>query len=432
MAAVITNKTRLFNTKNFIESFSERSPENAYLYIGKDDDWEPDALTPDAPDFSTKGEREIFDDILGLKRIQSSNVTQAIKRFDWESGTIYDPYDDEEEDIVNRTNKLYVLTDEGNVYKCIDRPPATASTDKPTGQPVSGLIGTADGYRWKYMFSLNIFELQNLITNDFIPIKKLYIDDGSSQWNVQTSAIDGTVDRVKIVNGGSGYTTATVNVDAGDGVGFSATANLGLGGVIQSITVVDAGSGYSFIELSISGDGIDAEVKGVVSPVGGHGSDAITELNAIYALVKVKLEESESGLLPTNISFRRVGIILNPVTTTTGVLLNVTAQTGDFTSGFVTGNPSGAQGEVVYWDYNTQRLWLKNVTGAFGIDSISDGSVTALVTSINTNVNLPATNTVYGGSDIVEDVGDLIYIENRLPIQRNDSQSEDIRLIVEF
>ncbi|MHC4716729.1 MAG: hypothetical protein ACYS5V_07155, partial [Planctomycetota bacterium] len=359
----------------------------------------------------------------------------AIKRFDWESGTIYDPYDDEEEDIINRTNKLYVLTDEGNVYKCIDRPPAAASTDKPTGQAL-GLTPTVDGYIWKYMFALDIFALQNLLTDDFIPVKKLYVDDGSSQWNVQNSAIDGTVDRVKIVSGGTGYVAPVVNVDAGDGVGFSATANV-VGGVVTSITVNNAGSGYSFIELSISEGGHVgdvAEIKGVVAPAGGHGSDAVTELNAIYALVKVRLEESESGLLPTDISFRRVGIVLNPVTTdTSGVLLNVTAETGDFEIGnTVVGSPSGATGTVVFWDYNTQRLWLKDVTGAFGEETITSGSTTAQVDAINTSVNIPATELVYDGADILDDVGDLIYIENRLPIQRNDSQTEDIRLIVEF
>lgn len=436
MAAVITNKTRLFNVKNFIESFSEKSPENAYLYIGRDDDWEIDPLQPDAADFSPKGERAIFDDLLGVKKIQSSNVTQAIKRFDWVSGTIYDPYDDEEEDIINRTNKLYVLTDEGNVYKCIDRPAATASTDKPTGQSL-GLTPTSDGYIWKYMFALDIFGLQNFLTTDFVPIKKLYVDDGSSQWNVQTSAIDGTVDRVKILNSGSGYVAPIVNVDAGDGVGFSATANLGIGGIIQSITVDNPGSGYSFIELSISEGGHVgdvAEIKGVVAPQGGHGSDAVSELNAIYALVKVKLEESESGNLATDISFRRVGIVLNPVTIyTTGVLLNVTAETGDFDIGtFITGGSSGVTAKVVAWDYNTQRLWVKDASGAFNTENISNGSVSALITAINTGVNIPATAPVYDGAEILDDVGELIYIENRLPIQRNDSQTEDIRLIVEF
>lgn len=432
MPAVVTNKTRLQNTKNFIEAFSEKSPDYGYLFIGRSTAW-TDELTPPTPDYSTSGEVAIFDELIALKKIQSANVKQIAKRFDWESGQIYDPYDDEEVDIINRTNPMYVLTDDGNVYKCIDRPAGTVSTVKPTGQAL-GLTTTGDGYVWKFMYSLSVSEVQNFLTADWMPVEKLISDDGSPQWDVQQAAVDGAVYRVKVLNGGSGYTTATVNVDSGDGVNFAATANIN-GGAIESITVTNPGSDYRNISLSISGDGVDAEIQGVISPRGGHGANPVEELNGIYAMVKVQLVESESGDFPTDTSFRRVGILLNPVTTdTTGTELLVSSPAGDFAPGdTITGQTSGATGTVVTWNYETNKLVLSDTVGVFQIENIQNqDSLSAVVSEINTNVNIPATELTYPAAEIEKDVGDLVYLENRIAITRNDSQTEDIRLIVEF
>lgn len=432
MPAVVTNKTRLFNTRNFIEAFSEKSPDYGYLFIGRSSAW-TDELTPPSPDYSTSGEVAIHDEMIAMKKIQSSNIKQIAKRFDWVSGSLYDPYDDEEIDIINRTNPLYVLTDDGNVYKCIDRPAATVSTVKPTGQAL-GLTTTADGYVWKYMFSLSVADVQNFLTVDWLPVEKLIVDDGSPQWDVQQAAVDGAVYRVKVLNGGSGYTSATVTVDSGDGVDFAATANLN-GGAVESITITNPGSGYRSLNLSITGDGAGAQIQAVISPRGGHGSNAVEELNAIYAMVKVKLVESEAGDFPTNVSFRRVGILMNPVTTdVTGTELSVTAPSGDFAPGdTITGQTSGATGTVVTWNYQTNKLILSNTVGVFQIENIQNqDTVSAVVSEINTGVNIPATELTYPASEIEKDIGDLVYLENRIAITRNDSQTEDIRLIVEF
>lgn len=433
MPAVVTSKTRLFAVKNFIEAFSERSPDIGYLAIGRSTAW-TDELDPPSPDSSVEDEVEFFQNLLAMKKISSSSVKQVIKRFNWESGSIYDPYDNQTGEIVGLTNPFYVLTDEGKLYKCIDRPASTASTVKPTGESL-GFTTTGDGYIWKYMLSLSVSDVQNFLTNDWIPVEYLSIDDGSAQWDVQQAAVDGGVHRVVVEAGGSGYTTATVNVVSGDGIDFAATANIGIGGDIESITVTNPGTGYREIELSITGDGTDASIRGIISPRGGHGSNVLEELNAIYAMVRTELAEGESGDFPTNVSFRQLGIILNPLTTdTTGVQLDLTTSNGDFSPGdTITGGSSGATGTVVTWDYVLRRLVLSDVTGVFTTESISNGSgITGTISTVTPGVNIPATELTYPAAEIEPEKGDLIYLENRLSIQRNDSQTEDIRLVIEF
>src|SRR5690606_35900034 len=62
-----------------------------------------------------------------------------------------------------------------------------------------------------YMYSISTADVLKYMTPEFVPIKELTSDDGSTQWDVQDAAVDGAVDHIKITNAGSGY----VNVHSG-------------------------------------------------------------------------------------------------------------------------------------------------------------------------------------------------------------------------
>ena len=435
MVAVVTQDTRLINAKNFEESFSEKHKDRAYVFIGKKESWQDDVFPPVHED-STAGQISLWKNFIAAKLISSNNFIRVIKRFDWTSGQIYSPFDDAEQDIVNRTYPLYVFTDEGNVYKCIDAPGNNIpSTVKPSGTSLS-IFQTSDGYSWKYMYSLSVTEINEYTTNNWIPVKTLKEDNGSSQWDVQTAAIDGGIHKIDVVDQGTGYSSATVTITSDTGTGATATADVS-NGKIQSITVTDPGTGYRDAVVTISGDGINATAKATLSPTGGHGSDPIKELNGIYTMVKVQMTDDEGGDFPVNISFRTIGVVINPKINQLGTRIKVSGigAANDFLSeDTITGLSSSATGTVSTWDYENKYLYLKDVTGSFSTNETikNQNNLSSTVDEITNNVNLFATDLTYSDTEIKKYEGRIVYVENRQPIERNTGQTEDVRLVIEF
>jgi hypothetical protein len=146
---------------------------------------------------------------MSVKRIQSSDVSHVVPRYDWVSGTIYDQWDDKEnlQDVESYrlpAHNYFVLTDEYNVYKVINNNGYSASTVKPTGTGTT-ITSTADGYRWKFMYTITAGEILKFLTHDWMPVKTLMVSDSSAQWTVQDSAANGAINNIVVSNTGSGY-----------------------------------------------------------------------------------------------------------------------------------------------------------------------------------------------------------------------------------
>mgnify|MGYP003352455181 CR=1 FL=1 len=91
MAAIITSKFRIHNAESFVEGFSEAAATNIYLGIGRPEAWTNDN-SPDTPKDTVAEEYYYWEDMLALKRIQSSDVSHAVPRRNWTSGKYYDAY----------------------------------------------------------------------------------------------------------------------------------------------------------------------------------------------------------------------------------------------------------------------------------------------------------------------------------------------------
>ena len=147
---------------------------------------------------------DLWRNMIALKKVQTSDVSHVIRRYNWATNHYYDKYDDQ--DIALYSKEFYTLTDpENNVYKCIDHNRGANSTVKPTGTDPSAIINTADGYRWKYMYTISAGEILKFRSADYIPVKTLKESDGSAQWTVQTNAANGAIHHIKVVANGSGY-----------------------------------------------------------------------------------------------------------------------------------------------------------------------------------------------------------------------------------
>lgn len=472
MPAIITNAFRTYNADNFINSLKPTTDTPAglgnkvYLLIAKDSPWSgnsagqyadgsySDSVIP-APKDTTVAPFLHYNDAIAAKLINVSDVSHVIKRVNWTSGVVYDEYDHEQDDLIDRN--FFVMTDQYNVYKCISNNQGADSTDKPTGQGTEILNGSNDGYRWKFMYEVQQADVLKYVTTDWLPVKYLTASDGTNQWNVQQAAYDGALEHIDVVTPGSGYnyvdsgispavatsTTLVLRTEAEDTLDdvyngatvyiSDATAGSGQQAIItdyvastRTITVPtwttiptgtiqyqvfptitlshgsetpapstlatarvemmsgdaiakvamtsghNVAAGYRSATAVVSGGGSSpthATLSTRIGPVGGHGSNAVTELGGAYVMINVRLVGTESGVFETGDDFRKVILLANP-------------------------------------------------------KQNSDGAV-ATATRYGPTVDSPA-------SGLKHDTGKMIYVEYRMPINRASDQTEDIKLVVEF
>ena len=425
MASLVTSKFRVHNAQQFAEAFSETSNTIMYLFIGKNTAFPNDNSPPTPVNSTANIEYTPWRDMYAAKRITTADVTHAIERYNWTSGTVYDQYDDQDTNLLE--DDFYVMTEDYNVYKCLFNASATASTTKPTGVSTSPFT-TADGYIWKYMYTVTTAKALKFLTNDYIPVQTLIADDSTDQWDVQTAAVDGGIHVIKVTAGGSGYATAPAVTITGDGTGATANSTI-TANVVTAVTITAAGTGYTRATVSFASGA--AAATAIISPKGGHGSDAVEELGGKFIMLNVRLDGTESNTFSTANEFRQVGIVRDPYlygTTTRAVA-------SSFRQSF--------------------KYELSSISGTFTVDeTITSGSNTAsliefttpsIFTTLPLNLPFANTTTVTGGTSgatgtiaaittpgLQPYTGDLLYVENRVPISRADDQIEDVKLVIQF
>jgi len=486
MPAIITNKFRIHNQEQFVESFTESAANVYYLGIGR-----PQAFTtytrgdlrtdnsgsdsaPLTPVDSIGDEFYTFDDLLAAKKVTSSDVSIVIPRRNWATGTVYDYY---RHDYGNRvtggtstqaansgaTNlfdaTFYVMSSAFNVYKVLDNNGNAASTVEPTGTS-SSILTTGDGYKWKYMYTLSATQQSNFLSTDFMAV--------ATNSTVSSAAVDGAVNIVKIKTAGSGGTNGTHTGVPIRGDGSSGVASVVVsGGAVTSVTVTTPGTGYTFAYIrnadivtagatSLSG----AELDVIIEPKGGHGKNAIKELGGFFVMMNTNFEAGEtsnSGDFTTANDFRRVVLMRDissggsAATATTlrgtkAVLL--TGSPGTFTADEeINQATTGAVGKVVEFDSSNNILYYiqtrfndegvdsnGNLTAFSGANTITgqSSSATGTPSTSSSTVDSVVFTSGYNAGEITADSGDIMYVENRSPITRAADQTENVKLIIEF
>lgn len=152
-------------------------------------------------------------------------------------------------------NTFYVRNNRDQVFKCLFNNSYANSTIEPTidigGQlPEDAFIQTADGYKWKYLYTIPPGLKQKFFTNKWMPVVK----DSA----VTTAAVDGRIDVVNVLWGGSGYVqggnsnvAAILSVTGTDGLGANLYAKV-VDGSIQSVTILNGGNNYTRGTVTVS------------------------------------------------------------------------------------------------------------------------------------------------------------------------------------
>ena len=485
MPAIITDRFRIHNSEQFQEAFSEGSGNVMYLGIGRPQAFstatrgdgrtnnEGSDTAPLTPGDNRNAQSFPFDDLLAAKRIAASDVTFAVPRRNWVTGTTYDIYRHDYGDRITGTTttltsnsgvsnlfdaNFFVLTTARNVYKCLDNDNNTASTVEPTGTSTT-VLSTADGYKWKYMYTLSASQQANFLSTDFMAVE--------TNSTVSSAAVDGAIDVVKIKTAGSGGANGTHTGIAirGDGSNGQVSVTVA-GGVVTAVTVTNAGTGYTFGTISnaqIVAAGATsltgAELDVIIPPKGGHGKNAVEELGGFYVMLNTSLEGTESGnsgdVTVAN-DFRKISLIRDPLasgsaataTTLRGTkAINLTGVSGSYVvDEKITQATTGAIGKVVEWDSTNNILYYiqtrhtdegidsnGNQTAFSGTNAVSGaGGATGTPTTSTSTIDNVSFTSGYSASEIDADSGDILYIENRAPITRAADQTENIKLVIEF
>jgi len=354
--------------------------------------------------------------MLALKKINSGDVSQVIRKITWQSGTTYDMWRND----IDRDNpsqpsgaydiydsNYYVMNSEYKVYICLfnNANPENSfrggpSLDEPnfTDLEPREAGSSGDGYIWKYLYTIKPNQIIKFDSTNYIAVPTDW-ETNSSYSSVRENA--GTSGQLKIVtirNRGVGIGTANVTYTRvpilGDGRGAEATVVINNDSKVESVTISRGGSGYSFGTLDLENGGVPngsvAPVFNVIiPPPGGHGADIYRELGAYNVLSYARFEnDTQNPDFITGNQFAQVGIVKNPTNynSTTNLtkdkasavyalkLVGTGYSEAVFTAdSFVTqtvGLGSTAIGRVVSYDQQTGILkyWQDRRTAGFNTD----------------------------------------------------------------
>ena len=530
MAGIVTTNFRKHNAEQFYEAFSEADESRMYFFIGRSTQWADDNNPPSPTDSIQATEYDIWSTMIAAKQISTSDVTYAISRNNWANNNFYSNYATSSTTL--ESNTFFVMTDDYRIYKCIGNAKSNStvaaanSTVEPTGTSTS-LLATADGYNWKYMYSISTADILKFLTTSYIPV--------STDSTVAAAASNSSIDHIEVSANGSLYlgalgTMATVTnantmtlassagtsdgmyngsavyITSGTGSGqvreiltytgstrsvktltnfdtqpdgtstysvgplvtvkgsrgpkgspsaASAYANVvyaanfaATGNTINKIGIVSSGAHYASANVTISANashGSGATGTAMISPPGGHGANAVSELFGYNVMLNVQLTGTESGTHPIDQDFRVFGILKDPMEAdgnaaeasvydqTTRLTLTSVSGSGKWSKDeLVTGDTSGSKARVVSFANTngantTGTLSVTNIDGAsnggFGTSETIRGATSSITSTVSAVANT-------GG--LKPHSGKVIYVENRGPIQRSSDQTEDIKVVVKF
>lgn len=471
----------------------------------------------------------LHNEMLFGKKITNGDIAYMIRDIAWESGVVYTMFDDRATgaDPANPFSSFYdfsfyVRNTTDQVYKCLDNAGGSASTYEPTGTSINPIY-TADGYKWKYMYTLSEaanskFSVTSALTDyngRYIPV--------IANTTVEQNAANGTIDTILPVDVGVGYlyncnvnvldvnvSTLTVKVDVydtnsqlvssngyyegcsfyvysgagnnniatiltyttnntghymvlsndpgvsnvdsiayispsvvidGDGTGAQAycVVNTTSYYTIDKYVMINSGENYSHANVSIVANlsqGNFATARAIMSPEGGHGSNAKSELGASYLCFSVDFANTESGNISTQNQFYMVGTLYDPLafspdTNTynsyTGNTFNALSRvnyTLQSVDSFITGEVIrglGSNAAAIVTFANDSYIEATSMTRNDLIQGETfqgeTSSATGLIDSINT-------------SDIVKHSGSVLYLDTFEAVARSNTSTETVKLLI--
>lgn len=190
----------------------------------------------------------------------------------------------------------------------------------------------------------------------------------------------------------------------GDGTGAKARAVVNStlnANTVANVQIVSTGSGYTWADITIRGNtGFvtnassnsyltdTAAARAIISPPGGHGANAFTELFASRIGISVTLANTESGKLLANNDYRVVGLLKDPLFAN-GTLTLSSSDTNFSANERVTGSTSNATAIVTA--ASSSEISMKDIRGFFQTGETITGNAAgnAVISSSAGSANQP-------------------------------------------
>ena len=455
MPAIITDRFKkeiLLNLQEDIDSAAN----NYYVSVGRPVDWDSDDAAP-TPTNTVRTIRDAQYNMTSVKNIEAHSF--VIPRYSWSLGAIYQGYNDNS--VGHPTNSFYVITDENNIYVCLEGGKAATgqsvtSTVKPTGTLTTS-FETADGYVWKFLYSVGALRASQFLSANFMPVTVFGTFDSDDaadhveQVGIQNAATGGEVVGYQVTSGGSGYTTVPTVEVIGNGVAANATATIS-GGAVTKINVKDSDGnkahGRNFTQAYVKitgGNGSGAVARPIIGPAAGFGADPRDDLKATAMMFTAKPAGDEGSNWVIGNDFRQVTLVKNievpgADTLYSGVTGNAMRRMkfSNISSSFsadktILGSTSLANAYVVKSD--SDEVWyIQDSDTKFEpfvegeVISETDGSGAGTLDAAGVDGDSYA----YINGDVDISTGEVMYIDNRAAIQRSADQTEDIKIIIQL
>lgn len=453
MPASLTFKYPVFLAQQFLQGITSGLTA-VYVFVGHPQVWVDasnatvnDTNPPVPVDDVQDVEFDYWRDMLGAAQVTGDNSQFVLPRNDWVSGSVYSQYDDED---TNLPAELYYVLDvstlPNRVYKCLWNNGGRESTTAPS--VISNSLTpqeTSDGYVWQYMYTIDSENASTFLTSNWMPV----LSDNTVQANALLNAGQlPTAVPLVIENGGLGYNallpTSVTLMGDGSGANVSANGVSIVGGLVSQIVLLSGGEGYTevtSINVFQTGTMTQATARAIIPPYPNHGYNPVTELNAGALMATVEFVNSESGELTISNSYRRIGLLINPLDangnianlsfypTTTDI--TISANTGVFLpDDVITDTTLNAAPTAVVVDVVT-------VNGAYivRVTDIDDEGVVPFQpgdTIENLISTVSATVVSTTGPGLTTYSGDIIWVNQRTPVARANNQLEEIKIVFPF
>lgn len=381
------------------------------------------------------------------------------------------------------------------VYICAQSGIDSSSQKTVTSQPHQGatVIGTvatalADSYRWTYVSDLGLdtgatLTAKGLTTangntsstldsNQFFKIYRRATTTGSSIPITAPTASAGAIYSCRVVSGGAGYEVGSTFVIDGDGSGAEGTiTSIGSGGAILTVTMTTNGSGYKTgaVRFTTGAATTPATIVPRIAPEKGFGYDVVSDLPAWYAGFHGNFVYDAvypgTADVPSTDQIRQISLIRNPVvyTSSTGstityrclksFVINTTSAanlpafgdvieqrggTGIGARGYVDLVNIGASTTTIYYHQNSSTFGLVGLnltpipftSGAYKIYRKPDYAEATAVTP-DPGLSLVISG-VTSSEEYVHGTGEVLYLQNRVPITQAPGQTEPLTIVTQF
>ena len=450
MSAIIRDNLKVNIFETLLDDINGNSANKYYIGIGKTDIYNDSDNIIDVNNF-LYDERLARGNLESIKKVTSSSLVAV--RNNWSKGRIYNSWNDKK---VN--NPFYVLTDENEVYVCVQQgKDNTGEVNPSTVQPSAGsnkrnIFKTyPDNYAWKYLFAIQAAKIDNFLTAGFFPIEKA--EDSNSngdQFVIQEDARlnkAGQIIGIEILDSGEigdyePLSPPIITIE-GNGNASDILASVTIsdeGRIIKAEIDIDSnlgllgGNNFDYASIKLTGDG-SGSLRPIIGPKEGLGANPLNDLKSSSIMLNIKPQGLEDGQFNITNDFRQISLFKNlknnnddTIFNSRVLKVNRSLSLSDNSVPFVIneeieGQTSGITAYIDEIDSNGNIRFHQNertINGNFEDGESLEGNEGGRGTIDSGNIT--------SSIDIYS--GDLLYTENRAPISRGADQTEDIKIIL--